>query len=531
MFDKPTASHVTSLEIDGSTLRVVQLALNRGRPSLEKCQEVPVTDHVNALYILDDEKGLQESAKNRLLVTVLGSQEVLVRPLEVKLKKESDINSVLAFQAEPLLPYPVENAILDRITLSTTSDSTLLNIFAARKDHIQAHLALWNDRKIDPEVISCAPFALAQFSKLFCSTVEPHFLVHIGQTQTTCILVKQGKLLAAQVSYTGTQNLQEQDAEAIEQWRLDTIRILYALAKQRKEQDVAGVLITGEGASKIYLGTSIEHSLNKPLIPIVENSQFPLPTEELQRYAIPIGAALSGLDGHEQINFRQQEFAYSRPWNRLKKPLFIYYLLSLGLAIALYLFGESYLGYEEDKLKEEYVELLASMNKTYSSFEKDYLKKYPSQDNFEGIQPIDAVTQAGIAHRLEYLQSEMKDNPNLFPLLPNTPKVSDVLAWLSNHPIVVGKPHDKSEGSETSLQVDNFSYTMVKRPDLKKTQEKYQVKVELEFSTSTPKLAREFHDALIAPNEIVDPKGEVKWSSNRGKYRTSFFLKDKTVYP
>ena len=57
------------------------------------------------------------------------------------------------------------------------------------------------------------------------------------------------------------------------------------------------------------------------------------------------------------------------------------------------------------------------------------------------------------------------------------------------------------------------------------------MKVELEFSTATPKLAREFHDALIAPNQIVDPKGEVKWSSNRGKYRTSFFLKDKTLYP
>jgi type IV pilus assembly protein PilM len=36
---------------------------------------------------------------------------------------------------------------------------------------------------------------------------------------------------------------------------------------------------------------------------------------------------------------------------------------------------------------------------------------------------------------------------------------------------------------------------------------------------------------LIAPNELVDPKGEVKWNANKGKYRASFFLKDKTAYP
>ena len=71
---------------------------------------------------------------------------------------------------------------------------------------------------------------------------------------------------------------------------------------------------------------------------------------------------------------------------------------------------------------------------------------------------------------------------------------------------------------------------MVKRPDQSKKKEKYRVKVDLEFSSPTPKQAREFHDALVAPNDFVDPKDEIKWSSNRGSYRTSFFLKDKTKY-
>ena len=60
--------------------------------------------------------------------------------------------------------------------------------------------------------------------------------------------------------------------------------------------------------------------------------------------------------------------------------------------------------------------------------------------------------------------------------------------------------------------------------------EKYQVKVDLEMVAPTPKMARELHTALITPNDFVDPKAEVKWAASRGKYQTSFYLKDKTAY-
>ena len=76
----------------------------------------------------------------------------------------------------------------------------------------------------------------------------------------------------------------------------------------------------------------------------------------------------------------------------------------------------------------------------------------------------------------------------------------------------------------------SFQYTLLKRPEMEKKQEKYQVKVDLEFTTSSPKWAREFHDLLINPNPFVDPKGEVKWNVTRGSYKTSFLLKDQTAY-
>lgn len=555
MFDKPTSLHTIGLEQEGSTIKAAQLTLVKGKPSLDRTFEIAfthtsVTDLVNPLYMSDEGQLLRERLHNHLIVTALDTNDVLVRPLEIKLKKDRDIDAVLSFQAEPLLPYSVDNAILDRITLAQTQEGTLLNLVAARKDHIKAHLEQWGLLQIEPEVVSCVPMSLTQFGKLFSPTADPHFIVHLGHTQTTCVLVKGGLLLAAQGGPTGLQAFKDaagQDSldnvdfsaltkqqngalfEVWENWRLEVTRILYALARQRKEQEVTGILFTGEGAALNNLGPALSQSLEKSYFQPVENPLFPISVKELQKFAIPIGSAISGLPNQEQINFRQQELAYPRPWKRLTKTIALYYALSIALAAALYLFGNTYLGYREDQVRQEYVDLLGTMNKTYPDFEKEYSRKQHSLTEPEGGEASPKnLSQEQISNRLQYLQKEVKDSPDLFPLQPNTPRVSDVLAWLSTHPIVTGKA---SDNTESPIQIDNFSYTMMKRPDPKKAQEKYQVKVELEFSTPTPKLAREFHDSLIAPNDIVDPKGEVKWSSNKGKYRTSFFLKDKTGYP
>lgn len=568
MFDKPNAMQTLGLELEGSTLKGVQLSVNKGQPILDQIFEIEIdlqqaiTDHVNPLYMSDDGQVLREKIQQSLLVTTLRSDEVLVRPLDLKLKKERDIDAVLAFQAEPLLPYPVENALLDKITLAQNKEGTQLTLVAARKDHVQQHIALWDPLQIEPEVIGCEPAALAAFCKLFLTDENAQLVVHLGKTHTTCVLVKEGQLLAAQAAHTGLNDLiqafaQERELRPktlpeqlnavdfasidrektpilynmLDSWRLEITRVLYALTKQYKGHGMPSILLTGEGAILPTLGTSLCQRFNSSFIEPISNPAFSLSNDQLRSYAIPLGAALSGLpSAKDQVNFRQQEYVYPNPWKRFKKPLALYFALCCAFAVAFYIFGETYLGYQEDQVREEYVALLGTMNKSYPVFEKEYMAKYPSgNDADEELRSINLMTQEEISHRLQHLHKELKNTPDSFPLQPNTPRVSEVLAWLSTHPSATTK--DRETGVQTSLQIDSFSYTVVKRPEPKKPQEKYQVKVEIEFSAPTPKMAREFHDALIAPNDMVDPKGEVKWSTNRGKYRTSFFLKDKTAYP
>jgi type IV pilus assembly protein PilM len=559
MFDNPQASHTLGLELDAYSLKGVALSFTRGVPKLEASFDYAVEqleNNVKPLYTIEQKQQFDDLVKKHLVVTAMDTQDVLVRPMELKLKKEKDIDAVLAFQAEPILPYPTDNAIVDKIFLSQDKEGSKLTIFAVRKDHLAQHLQQWSSL-IDSEIVTAAPLALALFAKQFAGS-EAGYVLHLGIGHSLCILADQGKLIAAQAVPIGIENLaealaqemgidqadarlrlrdnfpalqQEENAPlktAVEEFRQMVTRTIYALAKQAKGREINTMLMTGPGANIGGLSEALCSSLHKTLVPLNDDPAFGMSAQELRDFALPLGEALSALPNcKDEINLRQQELAFADQWKRLKKPMMVYISLCIGVAFALTLFGRAYLSYQEGEVRLQYLDLLNAMNKPYDEFEKEFNAKAPSpRDLAPGeILSIADLSSNEIKKRLSFLEKEIQATPQTYPLQANIPLVSDVLAWISTHANFVGK-----DGSP-ALQIESLSYTMVKRPEPTKKNEKYQVKIELEFSSPTPKMAREFHDALIEPNDIVDSKGEIKWSSNRDRYRTSFFLKDKTVYP
>ncbi len=566
MAETPHVSHSLGIDWNATTLKAVQLTLKRGQLIFDHLFEFPLHLETSSNALKRENNSSENQLFNRCLrqnfvVTALPSSAILVRQLEVKLTKLSDIDAVLSFQAEPLLPYPIDQAILDRQVLTIHKESSSLTLFSAKKDYLKGYLDECQSLAILPELVSCVPFNLALFASIFAPSKSAQFIIHLNQQTLTGVLAKEGQVLASQTLFQGYQSLVEayqldhqhsidalpftaldfahllKEAApslslAVENLRLELTRMLYSLAKQAKGQEIEQILFTGEGATSLNLASTLCQSLNKPLILPLPPKGFNLTVEEVQRLALPIGAALTVLPlAKESLNFRQQEFAYPYPWKRYKKPLMIYSLLCLSLALAFYFFGLTYIQYQEDELREQFSTLLQSLDQPYDAFDRAYMAKVTGKSTNEEdpVTPLALLSQEAIAKRLDYLEQQLKVVPTSYPLLPNIPVVSDVLTWLSTHPNVAIQDAETKQMTSL-LQLENFSYTLVKRPEITKKQEKYQVKVELEFSSLTPKLAREFHDALISPNAFVDPKTEVKWSTNRGLYRASFFLKDKTSY-
>lgn len=578
MFDKPTASHTLGLDLDGFSLKGASLKLFRGQVKIDTLfddfvEAAKEDGNVKQLYIEEEKQQLQALVDQQLVVTAVETKDVLVRPLELTLTKLKDIDKALAFQIEPILPYPIDQAVVDRVILSRSKEASRLSVLILRKDHLLEHLKTWGKLKIDSEIVSAAPQALALFAGFISTSDKPAYILHLGIEHSFCILLDNKKLITAQGLSGGIKDLLKiyseethQDIqasyrklmqhelslssepfssprikEAIEVLRLSVTRTVYALSKTYKSKDVDEMMVTGPGALVGGLSELLTASLNK--LPQISDLPYDVgaPASDLLAYALPIGQALSGLTNvSDQINFRSEEFAYPEPWKRLKKPMVQYFALALGIAFAIVLFGNAYVGYQNSKIKEQYLELLETMNKPYKDFEREYQGKsfrpqeaaLVSEAKNEAI-PLSDLSKSEIEGRMNVLEKDLLSTPQTFPLQPNVPLVSDVLAWIISHSTDSGKgsEEERDQGERNSFLIENFSYMMVKRPEPTKKQEKYQVKVELEFSTETPKLAREFHDILIAPNDIVDPKGEIKWSSNKDKYRTSFYLKDKTIYP
>lgn len=569
MLDKPTASHTLGLDFDDFSLKGASLSFASNKIKVDELfdffVETANSDEANVKLFYNEEEKLHISAlsNTHLVITAADTTDVLVRPLDTLLTKNKDIDASLDFQVEPILPYPLDQAVLDKILLSKDKEGSKLSVFILRKDHLLSHLTKWKTLGIESEIVTASSQALALFANIFSNSDKPSYIVHIGIENSFCILLDQKKLIAAQAIPSGIKNIltiyseeSRQDfkttyqqfksgqfslqadlflksrlQQAVETLRLNITRTVFALAKASKNKDIDEIMITGPGTLIGGLIEAYSASLNKIERQVNSNLNINSSREDLLFYALPIGEALSGLPNvQDQINFRSQEFAYPEPWKRLKTPLLQYFACLFLVAVAIVIFGKAYVLYEEGETKRHYLELLVAMNKPYNEFEKEYKNKTNRQDIASDSEtlPLSKLSLKDIENRLAILEKDIQSTPQIFPLKPNAPLAIDTLTWILNQFNLV---ENKEAGNEESFHIEAFSYTMVKRPEPSKKQEKYQIKVELEFSSLKPKLAREFHDILIAPNDIVDPKGEIKWGSNKDLYRTSFYLKDKTPYP
>jgi type IV pilus assembly protein PilM len=502
----------TGLEKSLSYIKIASLSCSKGQINLTALTQIPI------------ESWSSTENSSSVLTTGLESRDVIIRSLSLPLKKDKDIDAALPFQAENLIPYSIDQAVLSWNRIEKKDDSSEINFFSVKKDRLEKHLESWQLLKIEPEIISTESMAFVRFLEFYSSNIEPCFIIHITETSTSCCLIVRNNIIASHSLSEGLLNLTpDSPSEAFKPILLGITKMIYALSKEHKGDPITLGLVTGDAVFYPFLVDSIYKQLN-----LREPEPLPLnfSKQELLNFAIPIGLAINAIDPHP-LNFRQHEFVYPHPLKHIKFPLGIYLGLMIILSLVFYFFGQLYLHHQENQLKQEYVEILAEMNKSYDSFEKTFLVKNPAarekyNDNLPGISELN---RDELIERINFLQNELTSAPDSFPLFANIPRVSDVLAWLSTHPKAIG------DNNDPRMQIEYFNYVMVKRPVHGKKQEKYQVKVELEFTSPSPTYAREFHDALIAPNDFVDPKAEVKWNSNRGKYTTSFFLKDKTQYP
>ncbi len=484
---------VVGIYLDGSQLRKAHLGISRTRFSIKKLETSLANEPQNVIY-----------------ASCTASKKTIGRPIEIALTKQKDIDATYAFEAESHLPYPLEECVVDKITLQQTAGQTALQLFSIKKTDLQDLLDKLSEHSINPENICPKAVALSHYVERLYKESTEVICVDVDSEETTCVLVSNGKSLVARshpvglktlsaITYTndaGEVQVNDKELDSLHQYIRELSRILLAFGNHTQDLPI------------LFTGPIVEHPI---LLELLTNALGrSRVTASNQAYAVPIGCALSVQFEQKSasVNFRKDDFAYPDKWKRWKKELSLYFCLMLLLSAGGYLYGKSILKQQQEGLIEQYATLMQILER-------------PVDEN-----ELIAMLPDHIDEKLTGIERELSEPKEEMALHPDVPRVSDFLVWLGSHPnVVIGGDDPKA------ISLEALSYNMVKRPEKGKLKEHYQVKVDLEFSSPSPTMARELHDALLQPNDFVDPKNELKWSVQRGHFKATFFLKDRTKYP
>jgi type IV pilus assembly protein PilM len=477
-FESQTADAVLSIALEGDKATAVLMKKNKEELEMSSFLEAPI-ENVNLLYTSEQRKELAVWAKEALIATHVSAEQLLTRRIILNLKKKKDVLAALPFQLEPLLPFSLEQTLYAVVEWEKKQEKTQLVIAASKKEQVKKSIDIC-EALFSPEVVGAIPVALLHFAKEFIEggKEDSYIVLYLSDTSSEVLGIKvvEGHLNAALSSKKN--HLQEACLEKV------TLALL-----QEEELPNCSLCVVGSKDS-----LSLEKKLcEKLLLSSVSFSKSYKEKELLYRSkALALGLGLSFLTGSKKVvNLRQKELSYPFPFRRLKRFIAQFFLATTLCAAALFFATESW------KAKE-----IARLNVIFKA-----LYKEKNVDSLSFLEKIE---------REEKLADK---RTSYYALIPHTPRVSDVLMWLATHEPL------------SSISIENFSYKMVKRPDPLNKKEKYKVRVELEFSSPSARDARAFHEALLIPNDFLDPKTEVFWQLDRGIYRVAFFLKDKTRYP
>lgn len=207
------------------------------------------------------------------------------------------------------------------------------------------------------------------------------------------------------------------------------------------------------------------------------------PFEILRNYAIPIGLALEAFINNS-CQFRQDFFIHPKV-EKKKNYLNKIYFIALSLLPFIAWFGGTLiLNQKENRIKQKISK--------YFHNRSDSIEKQ--------------ITLWG-----KQLQADSKE----FPLLPDTPSVSETLAWLGS--------------IQEGVNITRFHYELVQYPQISCPSEPYTIKIDLEFNVENRNKISRFQEILEKDPTLIDKKQKILWNINQEPYKVSFWLRKNVI--
>ncbi|MBJ7449835.1 MAG: hypothetical protein JHC93_05700 [Parachlamydiales bacterium] len=443
--------------------------------------------------IFNDVKPLYISKiTNTIISSSLSSHDHLLRLVSTpKIKNSDQVATVLGFQLEPDLPINLDETHISYFT--PVKPQSPYVVFITTKLSLQGHIDQIK-YVVESDQIHSEIAAIQAFDSLFISE-NYRFYIHLNNNHSSIVLLNNNQILAAHTIPA----LQESQ----DRFTAECYKIIRSLQRLIPDGFVSQCVITGNVKS---IDFDLISKLNLTPVLLEEKTVSGIEESQLREYAVAIGCAiLNNVKEKNYTNFRTKEFSHPHPIKQIKQPLKAFFSIIALSMICIWLISSLSYNKKEKQLYDKALQVLA-MQKTL--FPDITLKN------------SDEVSAPALIASIRDQNTQLQIYP--FSLCPQISTPTQILKWISDSLGLSEEPVSK---------INKFNYTLVKRPTKKNPKERYQVKVDLDFSCENPRLARQFYEVIMKSNDIINTKEEIRWNVRNDSYSTSFILKDQTYYP
>jgi Tfp pilus assembly PilM family ATPase len=455
------------------------------------------------------------------IISGLETSEVLLRDIQLKIQDKKKILKSLPFQIEAQLPCQPEEAVVAiQIFPGDVPKSSKISFYATKASSLVGHLDKLKEKGVEPDQTSCVPAALWRFAKTFFPEVSEGLVLHIGAKTSSAISLSDQKPIAAHSFSLGS----EPFLAAVQEAKQDPLTVdlcsiseeetptlyqvasqaekeldrLFAFLQKKNKEPWKNVILTGQFCSIPALKEFIKSRIPSSILLHECEAIDSYDVATLESYAIPIGLALdASVSDGKSTEFRQKTFASSSFQKRSLKLLLSFCLACFVLTSATLLTSSIYLSQKKKHLVETLQSSFSLQNKRINTIED-------------------------LDYEISLLESSLRKNKTPYSLNLPLPNVSELLAWLSAHPIL----STVSSSNDLEVDIKSVKYQLVKHPKLSSPSAPYLAKVDLEIDIPSSQIAKEFKESLQKETSLADPKKEVSWQSKGSTYFISFFLKN-----
>jgi type IV pilus assembly protein PilM len=165
---------IIGLDIGTFAVRAAEVDVGGARPTLVRFGQVTLppdavvdgeVENTEAVGAAIRRLWSEAGFRSKQVVLGVANQRVIVRQAEIPAMSEDDMRSALRFEAQELIPIPLDEAILDFQILEEISGTEGENrarilLAAAQRDMVRTHLAAVERGGLTPTTVDLVPFAL-----------------------------------------------------------------------------------------------------------------------------------------------------------------------------------------------------------------------------------------------------------------------------------------------------------------------------------------------------------------------------------